>query len=840
MGDGQSADDEHTLALSEQNDTVDLLGAKVRASRGHTARVAGADAPSPVLPTIGRYRLLELVGTGGMGMVWGAWDPELERRVALKLVRHTTASARARMLREGQVLARLSHPNVVPIFDVGELGEQVYLVMEWIRGTTLGAFAKQQPSRRDLLDAYRQAGAGLAAAHEAGVVHRDFKPDNAIRGDDGRVRVLDFGIAHDVATNSAPTAAGTPRYMAPEQLRGEPVTPACDQYAFCVSLRDATEALPAWVDAIIARGTEADPAKRFESMPVLLAALDRDPARRRRRAAVGIAILGAAVGAFAVGRNVTSTASAVEPCSGAADEVAASWNPAVRDRMTAHLRTLGPLGDGDAIGRELDGYATAWVDAHARACRSYERKELTQSLYEARLGCFARTRSQLAATTELLTTVSAPEVPQALVAARSLPDVRGCADIATAVVPPPAHVAAQLPMIVPRVERALVLATARNAGARAEAEAATGLARATGYEPLIARALLVEGRAITVEHERDARATFAEAMVHALRASDDVVAVEAYARWIFEVARFDPGAPIDSWPPMAAVAERLGNAGRFARALMYNNRAVAFLEANNNRDARTLLEQALEIAGDRTDLELLAIRQNLLQLETDPAAYERGVRALHDRLAAALGPDHPDVLVHRVPLALLMRDRANARAAMEAACRGFERWKQVDIARLCTFEAAVLADDGGDRAAASALMDKVIALTPPTAGDLFAPIARAYLALARDTPDRMPAVAALEQRLRIPLDSWWLRLAAADAWAVLGDWPRAYELLQQVDRPMYPRRIARARRMLATQWRRSRPAEARELARLALDWYRGQPGDEATVADLESIIAESR
>jgi len=101
--------------------------------------------------------------------------------------------SRERMLREGQVLARLSHPNVIPIFDVGEVGDQVFLIMEWIKGETLRAF--RPASAQALLDVYRQAGEGLAAAHRAGVIHRDFKPDNAIRGDDGRVRVLDFGLA---------------------------------------------------------------------------------------------------------------------------------------------------------------------------------------------------------------------------------------------------------------------------------------------------------------------------------------------------------------------------------------------------------------------------------------------------------------------------------------------------------------------------------------------------------------------------------------------------------------------------------------------------------------------
>ena len=211
---------------------------------------------------LGRYQLLEIVGSGGMGVVWGAWDPELDRRVAIKLVKPSMAAARERMLVEGQALAKLSHPNVVPVYDVGTLDEQVYLVMEWVRGASLRVFALKTRTVGEIVGAYRQAGEGLAAAHAAGLVHRDFKPENAIRGDDGRVRVLDFGLARNetVATG----LAGTPKYMAPEQRAAGTVSAAADQYAFCVSLREAlttgkSAPVPRWIDAILTRGTQNDP-----------------------------------------------------------------------------------------------------------------------------------------------------------------------------------------------------------------------------------------------------------------------------------------------------------------------------------------------------------------------------------------------------------------------------------------------------------------------------------------------------------------------------------------------------------------------------------------------------
>jgi serine/threonine protein kinase len=192
---------------------------------------------------IGRYHVLALVGAGGWGVVWGAWDPELDRRVAIKLVKASLPALRERMLLEGKALARLSHPNVIAIHDVGALDEQVYLVTEWVRGDNLRVYARTPRTVRELVAVYRQAGEGLAAAHAAGLVHRDFKPENAIRGEDGRVRVLDFGLALDEQGGEA-APGGTPRYMAPEQAAGGKVTPAADQYAFATSLREALLARP--------------------------------------------------------------------------------------------------------------------------------------------------------------------------------------------------------------------------------------------------------------------------------------------------------------------------------------------------------------------------------------------------------------------------------------------------------------------------------------------------------------------------------------------------------------------------------------------------------------------
>ncbi|MBZ0236174.1 MAG: serine/threonine protein kinase, partial [Deltaproteobacteria bacterium] len=251
------ADEADLEPLGEARPSVDVVDRAVVKARA-AASLFGAATERP---RVGRYHLLERVGAGGMGVVYSAYDPELDRAVAIKLVRARSARARARLLAEGKSLAQLSHPNVVPVFDVGLHGDDVYLVMELVRGQSLRGYARAH------------AGLAVGAQHvatSAGVIHRDFKPDNAVVGADGRVRVLDFGLAQRSDEEGDGGIAGTPRYMPPEQQAGGAITAAVDQYAFCVSLREAVgdtpgdppPPLPRWIERIVERGTRADPAER--------------------------------------------------------------------------------------------------------------------------------------------------------------------------------------------------------------------------------------------------------------------------------------------------------------------------------------------------------------------------------------------------------------------------------------------------------------------------------------------------------------------------------------------------------------------------------------------------
>ncbi|HWB79073.1 MAG TPA: serine/threonine-protein kinase, partial [Nannocystaceae bacterium] len=212
---------------------------------------------------IGRYTVLKRIGQGGMGVVYAAYDTELDRKVALKLLHGEGGDTGERLTREAKALAKLSHPSIVAVHEVGVHDGNVFVAMEFVDGETLREHVLRHTlDWRELVALYVQAGRGLAAAHAAGLVHRDFKPDNALVADAGdaglRVRVLDFGLARDVGDREAAhplgsdaaidraveltrtgTLLGTPAYMAPEQYVGTAVDAYADQFAFCVSLWEA-------------------------------------------------------------------------------------------------------------------------------------------------------------------------------------------------------------------------------------------------------------------------------------------------------------------------------------------------------------------------------------------------------------------------------------------------------------------------------------------------------------------------------------------------------------------------------------------------------------------------
>ncbi|MBL4636718.1 MAG: serine/threonine protein kinase [Kofleriaceae bacterium] len=308
------------------------------------------DAPLEPGASLGRYVVLDVLGKGGMGVVYKAYDPELDRQIAVKLVRvrgHRKRAAQKRLLREAQALAQLSHPNVISVFDVGTIGHDVFISMELVDGVDVRQWLKDETrSRQEIMAVFLAAGKGLGAAHRAGLIHRDFKPDNIVLGNKGRPRIIDFGLARgtesyddsdeDLSSSDSLTSSqvsrtggasrnhlntpmtlaglvmGTPAYMSPEQHKGEDTDARSDQYSFCASLYSAlygvrpytgdshkelkenilagqmaatpsTPKVPRWIRTILLQGLSLDPDERYDSMEELLGDLAKDPVILRNR-----------------------------------------------------------------------------------------------------------------------------------------------------------------------------------------------------------------------------------------------------------------------------------------------------------------------------------------------------------------------------------------------------------------------------------------------------------------------------------------------------------------------------------------------------------------------------
>ena len=578
----------------EERGRVEAHLAGCATCRELVAAMARGDGPRPDdrPPTIGRFVIADVLGRGGMGVVYRAHDPELGRDVAIKLVRRDPTApdpdARDRLAREARALARLSHPNVVAVYDVGEHDGAIYLAMELVSGDTLRGWLEAAPRDRDrILDVLLDAGAGLAAAHQAGLVHRDVKPENIVIGDDGRARVLDFGLVGavrgarppaggDVALTRTGMLLGTPAYMAPEQLDGRPVDARTDQFGFSATACEALcgrrpvagrtpedvadalargeirvpEAIAPRLRAALARGLAADPEERFPSMDALLAALAaarRPPPWRRGVLAAAAAL---AIGGATALLTGWLGASDPEPCRGADAALAGAWDAEVAATVGGAIAASGHPDAAGARARvlgALDDYAARWTTMRTAACRA-TRVERSQSeaVLDQRMRCLDLRLARLRGlATALRGPLDAAAVDTALAVSLALPPLEPCADLdalarATPLPTDPARRAAFLELEARVAASDPLRDLGRLDDARDAAAALVEEARALDHPAIEAQARIGLGRTLMATGAaREALPHLREAVRLAARAGDDRTAAEAWIRWIETLRKLD-------------------------------------------------------------------------------------------------------------------------------------------------------------------------------------------------------------------------------------------------------------------------------------------------------------
>jgi len=550
---------------------------------------------------VGRYVVLSRLGAGAMGLVVAAYDPELDRKVALKLL-HPREDRRAhlghrRLLAEAQALARLSDPNVVTVHDVGLHEGRVFVAMEFVAGQTLKAWLAAAPRPwPEVLDVMTRAGRGLVAAHARDLVHRDFKPENVMLGDDGRVRVMDFGLAREADTSSHDldddlvdvtgsrqralgqaltqlgALVGTPAYMAPEQLAGGRGGPAADQFSFCTSLWEALYgqrpfvdetlaglqarilmgqldkppagvSVPRWLRRVVEQGLAVEPAQRWPSMQALVSALEHGRVRARRRRVLAILGLVALTGSGVVGGQRWDEHRRIRACEAEGASIEEVWNDDVAARVHEALTSSG-LARAEVTARNvrpwIDAHARTWNEARTEACLATEvRATWDPPTAERARWCLEERRMELEALVTALASKDVRVVDLAVVAAVKLNSNEPCLDaqrLARRSTPPTEEREAV---------RAIQAELARidvqiQMGAYEEAitavRAASASASALGWPPLVAAAQLLEGRALQRAGSfAESEAVLERAYFEAVRAEALEVAVVAAARLTFVV-----------------------------------------------------------------------------------------------------------------------------------------------------------------------------------------------------------------------------------------------------------------------------------------------------------------
>jgi len=660
--------------------------------------------------SVGRYVVMSHVGSGGMGRVYAAFDPELDRKVALKLLRaeRDDEAGRSGLVGEARALAKLAHPHVVNVFDVGVVDDQVFVAMEYIAGVTLRrVLAERSKGWRQVLRLLVPVAEGLVAIHAAGLVHRDLKPDNMMLGDDGRVRVMDFGLARasrstaisdEVTMGRASTLEavrtrtgawqGTPAYMAPEQWRGEPPDARTDQFAYCVTLWEALygerpfagstidgieravlagrrrepprgRRVPRWLRRVCERGLATRPEQRFDSMQALLGALARGHTLARMRTgllAAGVVALGWLGGE---GWQRWQAAQQLAACEATGEEITEAWNDARRRALHDALLATGvshAAATAERVMPSLDRSAEAWRVARVEACLDAEvRDRWSAEQLDRSLWCLDERKLELASLVDALTDADAKAVQNAAVAAADLSPVESCRDerVLELLGLPRSEQRTEIRAV--REDLARVLAvqrTGRYDQGLTLARDALARAEAVGWLPLVATARLRVGSLLSLTGSlAEAESALEDAHFDALRATDPRLLVATSLRLV-HVVGYKLARPADGqrWGRFAEAAiAATGDVEQLDRASLYKSLADVDIRAGDYPAAIARYEQALAIADAVLGPEhswSLSVLSNLASARTFTGGYAEAL-ALYERVLAVRtqvqGPEHPDV-----------------------------------------------------------------------------------------------------------------------------------------------------------------------------------------------------
>ncbi|HYV44591.1 MAG TPA: serine/threonine-protein kinase [Myxococcaceae bacterium] len=626
---------------------------------------------------IDRYVILERLGSGGMGEIYAAYDPGLDRKIALKLMRMDVLSAmgthsgKAKLLAEAKALARLNHPNVVAVHDVGEVGEEIFIAMELVEGDVLRDWLEATPrTTAQVLEVFKQAGRGLTAAHAVGLVHRDFKPLNVIVGRDGRARVVDFGLARTATTladtnpgrtakpppiqpgDETPTIprveastmmlSGTPAYMSPEQLNADPTDARTDQFSFAVSLYEAlagqrpfkaehadelpdviargpapARGIPAWIQAVLVRGLSYDREARFPGMDAMLAALEKDPSARRRQrwGMAGVALAAAAVVAGAAAARF----SAQQRCAPPQARWAGVWDGARRaDLRAAFARTDKPFAAAasDAVDRALDRYRQSWLSLHQQACLATLDGAQARDVLQLQTECLDRRLVEARELVEQLARADEGTVKNAARAVSDLQPLSDCADEqalrAGAAWPVDPSKRAEVEAVRAKVaELRALLETGHLKDAVEAGEKAAAGARLSGYKPLEAEAELLVAKVRAQRYEfREAVAAEHRAAAAGQATGQSELVEQAWTLLVRHTAML--GGESDVWVGYAeALLNRLPGDTRHLRAMLLKAEAAAETQKRRYEKARELARQSLELVEQALGKDDLAAMEAL-------------------------------------------------------------------------------------------------------------------------------------------------------------------------------------------------------------------------------------